>query len=194
MYSWIQFLIMEDQLLQNFLDKKKGADEALFKYCFSFLWTTCRTYSLDDQEAMAFLNFGFYKILSGLPKKKPSVPFVFWAKRVTINSIIDEKRKNYKYQTQELTPNYDALEHANPMVINVFAEEDCEYILQIIRGLPKTSALVFSLFAVDEFSYEEIATKLNITENTVRWHIADARKKIIQRLSLSNSTTYGNAR
>ena len=176
------------------MDNKKGADEALFKYCFSFLWTTCRTYSVDDQEAMGFLNHGFYKILTGLPKKKPNVPFVYWAKRVAINSIIDEKRKNHKFQMQEIIHHYEAFEQTSHMVINAFAEEDCEYILRIIRGLPKTSALVFSLFAIDEFTYEEIASKLNITENTVRWHVADARKKIIQRLLPSNSTTYGNAR
>jgi RNA polymerase sigma factor (sigma-70 family) len=187
-------LAMTENLIQHCLENRRGADEALFRHCFSFLWPTCRTYSQDDQEAMHYLNAGFYKILKGLQKWNQTIPFQNWAKRVVINAIIDDKRKTLKYNNHETILDQIPIKTAESEVTGRFLDEECEYLLSIIRSLPKTTSLVFSLFAVNEFTYEEIAGKLGISETTVRWHIADARKKIIVKLAQSKTTSYGNAR
>jgi RNA polymerase sigma factor (sigma-70 family) len=184
---------MHEALVQDCLKQKRGSEEALFKSCFSFLWTTCRTYSVDDQEAMGYLNFGFYKILIGLNKRKDHVPFKNWAKRVVINAIIDEKRKHNKYNNQVIYPENGILSNGTTIEMNVFQENDCEYIIGMIRNLPPTTSMVFSLFAIDGFAYEEIAQKLSISESTVRWHISEARKKLFVKLSKLNTAEHGKA-
>ena len=120
---------MTENLIQHCIEKRRGADEALFRHCFSFLWPTCRTYSQDDQEAMHYLNAGFYKILTGLQKWNRTIPFQNWAKRVVINAIIDDKRKTLKYTNHETILDQIPTRTTESEVTGRFLDEECEYLL-----------------------------------------------------------------
>ena len=56
----------------------------------------CIRYKKNEADASAVLNAGFLKILKGLKSYKPEVPFEAWARRIIINTIIDEFRKDRK--------------------------------------------------------------------------------------------------
>jgi RNA polymerase sigma factor (sigma-70 family) len=186
-------MIMSDELILNCLKGKRGAEEALFKHCYAMLWNLCRLYSNDEQEAMSYMNLGFYKILKGLKKRKKEVPFDNWAKRVLINAIIDEKRKNNKFHFAELG-DVHYIEHQRLTLDEViFGDETCAYIMQSIKRLPETTATIFSLFAVNEFNYNEIAELMKIKEVTVRWHVSEARKKLSADLLVSKVSKHGKS-
>jgi RNA polymerase sigma factor (sigma-70 family) len=170
-------------MLENLAEQCKSgnrkAEQALFEACFPFLWTTCRVYSIDDQEAMNFLNLGFYKVLCGLPKWKKDSPFKPWAKRVTINAIIDEMRRYQKHKNITSSIHLDELQDQMPESINSFEiESACDYIIEMIRRLPTLSAHVFNLYAIEGMPYPEISQLLGITESTARWHVHESRKKL----------------
>jgi RNA polymerase sigma-70 factor (ECF subfamily) len=38
--------------------------------------------------------------------------------------------------------------------------------------------MVFSLFALEDMKSKEISTQLNISSETVKWHLSEARKKL----------------
>ena len=169
------------QLIKDCRANKPKAQKLLFESCYLYYMSICRRYSKDDQEAMSLLNLGFYKILVGLDKWKEHIPFKTWSKRVLINSIIDEYRKNKTYREVMSHPEHlDYGEAAmtgstNNLSDAVWAEEE---VLHWTRTLPAMTAQVFNLYAVEGFPYEEIAEQLNVTEVTVRWHIHEARKRL----------------
>jgi RNA polymerase sigma factor (sigma-70 family) len=171
---------VDKRLIEECCQNKRRAQQALYEACFPYFISICRRYSRDDQEAMSLLNIGFYKILTGLPKWKDHIPFKTWSKRVLINALIDEYRKNKVYkestlQAEQIEP-YVGQKHSDQNDSDkVWAEEE---LLRWTRTLPAMTAQVFNMYAVEGFPYEEIAKSLNVTESTVRWHVFEARKKL----------------
>ena len=169
------------QLIESCKAKKPVAQKQLYEACFSYFIAICRRYTKDDQEAMSLLNLGFYKVLMGLEKYNTDISFKAWSKRVLINAIIDEYRKNKNYK--ENTNHIDHMDFGEAaqsgstdnLSNHIWAEEE---LLSWTRQLPGMTAQVFNLFAVEGYPYEEIAEKLQVTEVTVRWHVHEARKRL----------------
>ncbi|MCB0543639.1 MAG: sigma-70 family RNA polymerase sigma factor, partial [Saprospiraceae bacterium] len=61
-----------------------------------------------------------------------------------------------------------------------FYEED---ILKAVRTLPPVSQEVFRLYAIEGYSHAEIASNMNISEGTSKWHLSTARQKLRELLS-----------
>lgn len=125
------------------------------------------------------MNLGFVKIVTNLDKKRGEVPFELWARRITINVIIDEyrKQKNYRshYQLHEQPEKLGAKETE--------AQEDKEFeLVDLIKSkipqLPPMTAKVFNLYAIDGFKHQEIANMLQISEGTSMWHYSEAKRRI----------------
>ena len=68
------------------------------------------------------------------------------------------------------------------------AELDSEYLIQMIKELPTVTAKVFNLYAIDGFKHREIAEILEMSENTSKWHLSEARKKLQAKLEVFNET------
>ncbi len=64
---------------------------------------------------------------------------------------------------------------ANPEVIPGLYLED---LMRLIEKLPETSGKVFRLYAIEGFNHREIGEKLTMSENTSKWHLSNARKKL----------------
>ena len=58
-------------------------------------------------------------------------------------------------------------------------EED---LLKLLKNLPEVTNRVFNLFAIDGYSHKEIGKMLGISDGTSKWHVAEARKRLIKDL------------
>ena len=82
------------QLLDDCRSGDQKAQYQLYRSCFPLLMSVCLRYKKEESEAVASLNAGFLKILNGLARYRPDVPFEAWIRRIMINTIIDEFRKD----------------------------------------------------------------------------------------------------
>ena len=158
----------------------RKAQYQLFRLCFDVLMGVCLRYQREEPEAMAGLNLGFLKILNNLDRYRPEAPFEAWIRRIMINTLIDEFRKNR--QVKELIEYRDFTEESNH---NDWSElNDAEHQLnaqqltEMLRELPPVSQKVFNLFAIDGYAHQEIAQMLGISEGTSKWHVNYARKRL----------------
>ncbi|MBK9417929.1 MAG: sigma-70 family RNA polymerase sigma factor [Flavobacteriales bacterium] len=65
------------------------------------MMSICSRYERNKQDAVARMNQGFLKILTNIDKRRPEVPFELWARRIMINTVIDEYRKDRPRKAQE---------------------------------------------------------------------------------------------
>ena len=87
----------------------------------------------------------------------------------TLNHIRDQKMK---FEDEEKIPQLDlAQTNANQLLE---AEEMQQHIDKAIESLPERCRMVFSLSRFEELSYQEIATKLEISPKTVENQISKA--------------------
>ena len=171
---------VNQQLINDCRKGDRRAQFQLYKSCFSVLMGVCMRYKKDEDEAASILNQGFLKILTNLDKYQNAAPFEAWIRRIMINTIIDEFRKNRK--VKELIEHTDFSQHqvVNSKVDYNLAEQkfDAERLEAFIKQLPPVSQKVFNLYAIDGYSHKEIGDMLGISDGTSKWHLSSARKKL----------------
>jgi RNA polymerase sigma factor (sigma-70 family) len=171
-------MIIQPNLIKDCINRDRRAEYELYKTLYSYLMSICYRYTHQKEMAEEMLNIGYLKILTHLEKYDEKQPFKAWVRRIMVNTLIDEYRKNksLKNKISYVEEYYDTEEYSetNSALQKLNASE----ILLMIEKLPKASAQVFNLFAIDGFSHKEIAEMLEISEGTSKWHLNYARQKL----------------
>lgn len=138
----------------------------------------CIRYTKNEDKAKEVLNMGFLKIILNLNKYKAEVPFKAWIRRVMINTLINEyKKEKIHYDTIKYVEDYNetgGYEELNETI----NEQDADTIYALINQLPQATKQIFNLFFVDGYKHKEIAEMLNISEGTSKWHVNAAKEKL----------------
>ena len=169
---------IQPQLIALCIKQDRKAEYELYKVTYSYLMSICMRYSRDKDTASESLNMGFLKILKNLATYKPEVPFKAWIRRVMVNTLIDEYRKN-KREKEKVTyveNYYDSSDFSD--VNEALSRINYNQLLVHINLLPEATKKVFNLFAIDGYSHKEIGEMLMISEGTSKWHLNAARQKL----------------
>jgi RNA polymerase sigma-70 factor (ECF subfamily) len=165
-------------LITACINRERKAEYELYKMTHSYLMSICFRYTNSREEAEEILNVGFLKILRNLDKYKPGIPFKTWIRKVMINILIDEYRKEKKHHehieyVEEYAETGDYAEQNNVMM-----KMNVEQIHALIMKLPPMSQKVFNLYVIDGFNHREISGMLNMSEGTSKWHLNFSRNKL----------------
>ena len=169
---------IQPQLIALCIKQDRKAEYELYKLTYSYLMGICMRYSRDKDSASESLNMGFLKILKNLATYKPEIPFKAWIRRVMVNTLIDEYRKN-KREREKVTyvqEYYDSSDFSD--VNEALSRINYNQLLVQINLLPEATKKVFNLFAIDGYSHKEIGEMLTISEGTSKWHLNAARQKL----------------
>ena len=168
------------EILKGCKANDRRAQHSLYRHCFSFLVGIGRRYRNNDQEVNALVNTSFLKILDNLNKYQSHIPFSSWIRKIMVNTVIDDYRKNKK--RNDLVEMKDFSESISLISENDWNTADlaldAEHLLGFVRDLPPMAQKVFNLFAIDGFSHKEIGEMLSISDGTSKWHLNDARKRL----------------
>jgi RNA polymerase sigma-70 factor (ECF subfamily) len=177
--------MIDSQLRQDALRGDRRAQFQLYQRCFNLLMGVCMRYRRSEDEAAAMVNEGFLKIIQNLKKYKDGVPFEAWIRRIMINTLIDDFRKNRK--VNELMESRDFTDTDNDYGLVDFNLADLNFeaseLEAMIHSLPPMSKKVFNLFAIDGYAHKEIADMLGISDGTSKWHLSFARKRLQEMLT-----------
>lgn len=179
------------EILNACLRDDRRAMKLLYESCFKILMPICYRYHSNEEDARSSYNIGFMKIITSLEGiVKENGNFIAWAKRVMVNTLIDEYRKNKTYtsriQVKESDRELDFW--ANTTQNDAENTIGYENILKLINKLPEISGKVFNLFVIDGFSHKEIGEMLEMSEGTSKWHLSTARKLLREKLELLEQT------
>lgn len=176
--------MVTESLIARCIRAEAKAQYELYRVLYAPLMGICSRYERNKQDAVARLNDGFLKILTNLPERRPEVPFEPWARRIMINTVIDEFRKDRKRKAME---NLDApLDSGTLLEVNDFLRHmEADAFAELLRQVPDMSRKVFNLFAIDGYAHAEIAEELGISEGTSKWHVAHARQVLQKALARS---------
>ncbi len=181
-------LDVSKELLIQCLKKDRRAQNMLYEKCFGILMSIGLRYEKNEEDARFMVNIGFMKIITKLNKYHFDVEFEYWIRRIMINTMIDEYRKNkrrnevIKYNDLENTYMRNQVSVLNKADDQFNAEE-----LQLmIRLLPTDTQKVFNLFAIDGYSHKEISEMMKIPVGTSKWHVSKAREILVKMIERKN--------
>jgi RNA polymerase sigma factor (sigma-70 family) len=165
----------ETYLLSGCKAGSRKAQEQLYRSFYGAMMNLCLRYTKNDMDAMEALNTGFYKVFKNIEKYNPAQSSLYtWIRIIIINSCLDiigiNKKTIMKASLDE------ASEVSNEA--GIFSKINSEHLLQMVRQLPLATQTVFNLFTIEGYSHKEIASLMNISEGTSKWHVSDARKKL----------------
>jgi RNA polymerase sigma factor (sigma-70 family) len=169
---------IQPQLIALCIKRNRKAEYDLYKLLYSYLMSICMRYSRDKDSASDALNMGYLKILNNLKTYKPEIPFKAWIRRIMVNTLIDEYRKN-KREREKVTYVGEYFDTSDFSEVNeALSRINYKHLLEQINVLPEATKKVFNLFAIDGYSHKEIGELLGISEGTSKWHLNAARHKL----------------
>jgi RNA polymerase sigma factor (sigma-70 family) len=177
-------------LIESCLKGERRAEHELYKATFSYLMSICIRYTRNRDTAMEVLNIGFYRILKNLDKFKQEAPFKPWARKIMVNTLINEyKKEKIHYGNLQYIETYDG-HQSYGQISEALDKVDADAIYAFINKLPAASKQVFNLYFIDGYKHREIAELLGISEGTSKWHLNAAREKLKEMLSDINITQH----
>ncbi len=175
------------EIRQELIERcKKGdrkAENELYRILYGFLMSICRRYIRQDEKAREMLNIGFCRVLINISKYQPLTPFQYWARKIMVNVLINEHRKEkLHYGNHNYVETYHEDEKYSE-INNALEKFDVGRIAMYIEKLPAATRQVFNLFIIDGYTHKEISDLLGISEGTSKWHLNASREKLKKMLS-----------
>ena len=178
------------ELLVGCRKKDHVAQKLLFERYAGLVLTTCRRYSTSYYPPKDLLQDTFIKVFEKIHQfDENKGKFKSWITRIAINlalnSIRDRKIKIVGYEMEMEQPNENE---------KLSADLSEEKILAIIDKLPMGYKTVFNLYAIDGFSHQEIADKLNISLSTSKSQLFKAKRALQLEITAIKKGNYGGIR
>ena len=180
---FVNYMEIPKELIERCRKGDRKAENELYKILYSFLMSICRRYIRQDEKAREMLNIGFCRVLININKYQPVAPFQYWARRIMVNVLINEhKKEKLHYGNHNYVETY--YEDEKYSEINTAIDRfDISRIAMYIEKLPPASRQVFNLFIIDGYTHAEIASVLGISEGTSKWHLNASREKLKEMLT-----------
>lgn len=170
-----------DELIKICRKGDQRAQRELFALCYPLSMNICRRYARDLEEAKSLVNEGMLKVFRQLHQYSNELSFGGWVRRIMVNTAIDQYRKNKRQQDQIIDHNnLDGNTSCSEEILNRMSADE---ILSLVQQLPPAYRMVFSLYAVEEYTHKDIAKKLGISEGTSKSNYAKAKAKLQQAMA-----------
>lgn len=174
------------ELIREAKQGSAAAQKCLFDQLSDHMFTICRRYVKNREDAEELLLNGFFKVFRNLPSfvYETDAAFVAWMKRIMINECLMFLRKKNvltiigETAAEELMLEEDMLDRLSAVEI-----------FELIVQLPAGYRTVFNLQVIEGYSHKEIATMMNISEGTSKSQLNKARS-LLQKMLLQKDNYY----
>ncbi|MBN1180927.1 MAG: RNA polymerase sigma factor [Bacteroidales bacterium] len=170
---------MEEHIVKLLKAQHRRAQKEVYEKYAERMFVHCMRYINNEQDAESIVNQSFYKMFMhiGHFEYRDGISFEAWIKRIVINETLMFIRQNKRMDYIEDIKNLDS--HDNN---NTLKQLEAEEYFILIQSLPIGFRTVFNLYAIEGYSHQEIAEKLNISESTSRSQLTRAREILREKI------------
>ncbi|WP_295672330.1 RNA polymerase sigma factor [uncultured Mucilaginibacter sp.] len=165
--------IAEEEIISQCKTGSLKYQELLYKQFYSYAMGIGLRYCLTRDDALEVVNDAFIKVFNSINNFNSDRPFKAWLRTIIVNTSIDRRRKDLKFQL-----NVD-IETTNP-AIHASALDDlhAQDIIKMMSVLPPIQLTIFNLYEIDGYSHDEIAILLAIPVSSSRVYLSRAKEKL----------------
>lgn len=161
----------EDELIKGCLRRERSAQRELYDTFSSKMYSICYRYVKDSMEAEDILITAFMKVFDKIGQFKSEGSFEGWIRRIVVNEALTYLRRNRSMYLETELEQADREPDYSKLSDHLEAED----LMNMIKELPTGYRIVFNMYAIDGYSHKEIASHLNISENTSKSQLSRAR-------------------
>ena len=172
----------EQALAKSCSQRDRLAEEELYNRYAARVYTLCRRYLGDDDEAKDLMQESLIQALDKIESYKYSGKGSLgaWVSRIAINKALNKiKRQRWRMVSLDLWQQ-DRVSEPTEEEMETIPQEK---LLGWIARLPDMKRTVFNLYCIDGYSHREIAEMLGISEKGSAGILAKARRKLKEEIN-----------
>ncbi len=167
----------EHALIRSAQQGERQAFAALVEHYWDRLYRWLFHMTHDAHTAEDLTQESFLKAYRALASFEAGTNFQAWLFRIAHNAMANYRRANRR--VRQPLPSQAASPQAGPADL-AMTREAMQQLTRAIGRLPQDYRAAFLLRVEQDLSFREIAQAQNITEETARWRVFKARKKIME--------------
>lgn len=164
----------EDEIISGCIKGGLKWQEMLYRHFYGYAMGISLRYSLNRNDALEVVNDGFIKIFNTINRYDSGKPFKAWLRTIMVNTAIDRRRRDLKFQLNTELENVVVVAHEATAIDKLNAED----IIKLLRHLPPIQLTVFNLYEIDGYSHDEIGKMLSIPASSSRVYLTRAKEKL----------------
>jgi|SRR5690554_1283876 len=174
----------ERELLQQIMQGNKLAMKEFYDKNSGYLAAVCSRYIPNQEDIKDVLQESFIKIFKAINKfeYQGKGSLRAWSARIVVNESLNHIKENEKLQLTTL-PSWDLPDQTEDLEPD-FEEIPTDIIMDMIQSLPPGYRTVFNLFIFENKTHKEIASILNISENTSASQFHRAKALLVKEIEL----------
>lgn len=169
---------VESDQEQEFVRRARAGDRTAFAALVDRYWHPVRAWlaglTASEHAAEDLAQEAFLKAWVALPNLVAEETFRVWVFRIARNEYLATLRRRNRI-TGPLTNRPDPA--AGP-VFDAIAREEEAALRQAVGKLPASYREAYLLWTHENLSYPELAAVLEVTEETARWRVCEARRRL----------------
>jgi RNA polymerase sigma factor (sigma-70 family) len=169
----------EYELIQHCKTGAIKYQEQLYKRFYGYAMGIGLRYCDTRDDALEVVNDSFIKVFNTIKSYNADRSFKAWMRRIIINTSIDRRRKDMKYQLHIDMEYANHIGHNNTAVQQLNAKD----ILKLMDELPAIQRAIFNLYEIDGYNHDEIAEMLTIPASSSRVYLSRAKEKLRKALT-----------
>lgn len=180
------YLKLTNEDIQRIRQQDERFLQQLYKDVFPIMMSVAVRFMNNREEQLTAVHNAFMKMIRSIDQFRINSSFEAWIVRILRNELIDEFRRNNKQSAIKFSELKDDIQDHN-FQIDQLENTAPAQLLQLLNELPPASKVVFNLYAIDEYSIKQISEALEISIETVKWHLKTSRKTLRARISTLKS-------
>jgi RNA polymerase sigma factor (sigma-70 family) len=166
----------EHSIISKALKGNEAAYKTLYDRYHKALFLICIRYENIRENAEDMLQEAFIRIFKQLQTYDISKgSFYTWASRITVNVILENKRKK---KIAVLNEDLSDLKLEMQEKATVFEKLEVQDIVAALHDMPDGYRTVFNLFCFEGYTHQEVAEYLGVSVSTSKTQLMKARQFI----------------
>lgn len=166
----------EAAIIHGCCQNERQAQELLYRQFFPTMERMVRRYTQDEDQVIDILNNGFLRVFKKIDTFRQEGSLEGWIRKLIFHSVSDyfrSKKTDVKFLLYDQAP-----EIAQKANTDLYFED----LMKFVNELPDKHQKVFHLYAIEGFIHREIGLQLNMSENTSKWYLSEARKMLQKKI------------
>jgi RNA polymerase sigma factor (sigma-70 family) len=172
-------LNLHHQLIERCKQGEEQAYFGIYKLYSKAMYNTAFRITGNEDDAEDVLQEAFISAFRNLAEYRGNATFGSWLKRIVINKAINALKK----RKHERMPEEESFDMAEETEQTYMPELTVDRVREAVMHLPDGYRSVLSLYLLEGYDHQEIATIMRITESTSKSQLNRAKHKLKQLLT-----------
>jgi len=159
----------------------RRSQEKLYRHFFPVMERMIKKYTRDEDEIISILNNGFLRVFKKIDTFSHKGSFEGWVRKLMFHSVSDYFRSN------KADIKFMLFEDRHDLKQKPSTELYFDDLMKFVKALPEKHERVFHMYAIEGYKHSEIGKQLDMSENTSKWYLSEARKILQKQINKNYS-------